>query len=54
MNNTRYLLVLLALLLTVVARGQDFNPDSPAEPNARYRLSVKAVPAEAATVKGTG
>ena len=54
MNNTRYLLVLLALLLTVVARGQDFNPDSPAEPNARYHLSVKAVPAEAATVKGTG
>ncbi len=54
MNNTRYLLVLLTLLLSVVARGQDFNPDSPAEPNARYRLSVKATPAEAATVTGVG
>ncbi len=54
MNRTRYLLVLLTLLLSVVARGQDFNPDSPAEPNARYRVSVKASPAEAATVTGTG
>lgn len=42
------------MLLSMVARGQDFNPDSPPEPGARYKLTVKALPAEAATVSGGG
>lgn len=42
------------MLLSMVARGQDFNPDSPPEPGARYKLMVKAQPAEAATVSGGG
>lgn len=42
------------MLLSMVARGQDFNPDSPPEPGARYKLTVKAQPAEAATVSGGG
>ena len=54
MTRTRYLLLLLAVLVGAAARGQDFNPDSPEEPSSRYRLSVKASPAEAATVKGGG
>ena len=42
------------MLLSMVARGQDFNPDSPPEPGARYKLTVTALPAEAATVSGGG
>lgn len=42
------------MLLSMVARGQDFNPDSPPEPGARYKLTVKAQPTEAATVSGGG
>ena len=42
------------MLLSMVARGQDFNPDSPPEPGARYKLTLKAKPAEAATVSGGG
>lgn len=42
------------MLLSMVARGQDFNPDSPPEPGARYKLALKAQPAEAATVSGGG
>lgn len=42
------------MLLSMVARGQDFNPDSPPEPGARYKLTLKAQPAEAATVSGSG
>lgn len=42
------------MLLSMVARGQDFNPDSPPEPGARYKLTLKANPAEAATVSGGG
>lgn len=42
------------MLLSMVARGQDFNPDSPPEPGARYKLTVKAQPVEAATVSGGG
>lgn len=42
------------MLLSMVARGQDFNPDSPPEPGARYKLTLKALPAEAATVSGGG
>lgn len=42
------------MLLSMVARGQDFNPDSPPEPGARYKLTLKAQPAEAATVSGGG
>lgn len=42
------------MLLSMVARGQDFNPDSPPEPGARYKLTLKAHPAEAATVSGGG
>ena len=42
------------MLLSMVARGQDFNPDSPPEPGARYKLTLKAQPVEAATVSGGG
>lgn len=42
------------MLLSMVARGQDFNPDSPPEPGASYKLTLKALPAEAATVSGGG
>lgn len=42
------------MLLSMVARGQNFNPDSPPEPGARYKLTLKAQPAEAATVSGGG
>ena len=54
MIKARYILTLLAMLLSMVARGQDFNPDSPPEPGARYKLTLKANPAEAATVSGGG
>ncbi len=54
MIKTRYILTLFAMLLSMVARGQDFNPDSPPEPGARYKLTLKAHPAEAATVSGGG
>ncbi len=54
MIKSRYILTLLAMLLSMVARGQDFNPDSPPEPGARYKLTVKAQPVEAATVSGGG
>lgn len=54
MIKSRYILTLLAMLLSMVARGQDFNPDSPPEPGARYKLTLNAQPAEAATVSGGG
>ena len=54
MIKARYILTLFAMLLSMVARGQDFNPDSPPEPGARYKLTLKAQPAEAATVSGGG
>lgn len=54
MIKSRYILTLLAMLLSMVARGQDFNPDSPPEPGARYKLTLKALPADAATVSGGG
>lgn len=54
MIKSRYILTLLAMLLSMVARGQDFNPDSPPEPGARYKLTLKAQPADAATVSGGG
>ena len=41
-------------MMCLWARGQGWNPDSPAEPSSRYRLSIKAVPAEAATTSGSG
>ena len=41
-------------MMCLWARGQGWNPDCPAEPSSRYRLSVKAVPAEAATTSGSG
>ena len=54
MIKARYILTLFAMLLSMVARGQDFNPDSPPEPGARYKLTLKAQPTEAATVSGGG
>lgn len=54
MRRTRYFLLLAVMLVGMVARGQDFNPTSPAEPSARYQLSLAASPAEAATVSGGG
>lgn len=54
MIKARYILTLFAMLLSMVARGQDFDPDSPPEPGARYKLTLKAEPAEAATVSGGG
>lgn len=43
--------MLLFLCTTVMAQ---FNPGNPAEPQTFYRLTVKAAPAEAATVSGGG
>lgn len=54
MNRLKYMFSLLLLLLGVAARGQDFNPVSPAEPSALWRLQVQADPVEAATVTGSG
>ncbi len=54
MRFTKYIILLGCVILAVMARGQGFNPDSPAEPSSRYRLSVAAQPQEAATVTGGG
>ena len=45
---------MVVMLTGLTAAAQDFNPDNPPEPMARYLLTVKANPAEAATVSGGG
>jgi PKD repeat protein len=47
------LLTAVLLFLCTTAKAQ-FNPGNPAEPQTFYRLTVKAAPAEAATVSGGG
>lgn len=54
MRAYRYFLALFTLLYGMVARGQDFNPTTPAEPNAAYRLVLASDPAGAATLSGGG
>lgn len=54
MTIRRYILALAALVTGLAAWAQDFNPDTPPEPGAAYRLQVVADPAEAATVTGGG
>jgi len=54
MRLSRYIALLVAILTGIAARGQDFNPTSPGEPNPTYLLKVKADPIEAATVSGGG
>lgn len=54
MKITRYITLLALVLAAIVARGQGFNPDSPGEPAAMYRLRTVCSPAEAGTVTGTG
>ena len=46
--------MLLSALCVLVAAAQGFNPDSPAEPGAKYRIRVQASPQEAGTVRGEG
>lgn len=55
----RYLFILGLLLtlgstLQIRAQGDDYNPELPAEPNQRYKLSLVASPGEAAYVSGSG
>lgn len=54
MRLSRYISLLTAILICIAARGQGFNPDSPGEPNPTYKLTLKADPAEAAQVSGSG
>ena len=54
MKHIKYLFLWLVMLCALTIRAQEFNPDNPPEPAATYLLTVKANPAEAATVKGTG
>ena len=54
MRLSRYIALLVVILTGIAARGQDFNPSSPGEPNPTYLLKVKADPVEAATVSGGG
>lgn len=53
MRFPRYLLLVAVALISAMARGQ-FNPVSPAEPAATYKLVVVADPADAAEVSGGG
>lgn len=48
------MVIALLVTLTAVAQTDDFNPINPPEPDAKYRLTVSAEPAEAATVSGGG
>jgi hypothetical protein len=54
MRLSRYLTIVVAIVLAIAARGQGFNPSSPGEPNPTFALKVKADPAEAANVTGDG
>ena len=54
MRLSRYLTIVVAIVLAIAARGQGFNPASPGEPNPTFALKVKADPAEAANVTGDG
>ena len=56
MRIQRYFLVLLTMLTGMVARGQgqDFNPTTPEEPSAAYRLVLASDPEDAATLSGGG
>ena len=46
MRLSRYLTIVVAIVLAIAARGQGFNPASPGEPNPTFALKVKADPAE--------
>ena len=48
------MVIALLATLTGVAQTDDFNPTNPPEPEAKYRLTVTAEPAEAATMSGWG
>ena len=51
----KYLLLTAMFIVSMVARGQDFNPEDPIEPAATpINLKVVVVPAGAGTVKGGG
>lgn len=54
MRTHRYTLLTAVLLLLCTTAMAQFNPGNPAEPQTYYRLTVKAVPAEAATLSGGG
>ena len=57
-SKIRYLFLAVVLLMSTMARGQDFNPDDPAEPTdpvaPPVSLVLKASPAEGGTVSGGG
>lgn len=52
----RFLFIAFVLLAALSASAQNgtLDPTNPPEPNAKYRLTVKAQPAEAATTSGSG
>lgn len=54
MKAYRYLLALLVMLVGMAARGQGFNPTTPPEPSASYRLTLACDPEGAAKLTGTG
>lgn len=54
MRLSRYITLMMAIVLTIAVRGQGFNPPTPGEPNPTFALKVKVAPEEAATVTGTG
>lgn len=54
MKAYRYLLALLVMLVGMAARGQGFNPTTPPEPSASYRLTLACDPEGAAKLTGAG
>lgn len=54
MRLSRYLTLVVAIVLSIAARGQGYNPTSPGEPNPTYAVKLKVDPEEAATVTGAG
>ncbi|MBR0049256.1 MAG: BspA family leucine-rich repeat surface protein [Prevotella sp.] len=52
----RFLSTMIVLLATIVASAQNgtLDPTNPPEPSVKYRLTVKAQPAEGATTSGSG
>lgn len=54
MRHFRYVCLWALMLVGALAHGQDFNPDTPPEPNPAFRLSLTAQPQEAAVLSGSG
>lgn len=52
----RFISIVLVLLATLASSAQNgtLDPNNPPEPSAKYKLTVKAQPAEGATTSGSG